>query len=112
MVSDIDKELKEEEKEVKHERVEMQMEAPKSENPHLQARPHLIFWAVVVVLFTAVLFFMIGYNYGQDNVSTSTAEVTESDSVDAPPVPEMPSATAATDDTTVSAEATLSTVAE
>jgi hypothetical protein len=87
-------------------------EVNKSNNPHMQVRPVLIGWAVIVVLFTAAVFFMIGYNYGQDNPSTTTTETTESDSAEVPPVPEMPSATAATDDTTVSAEATLSTIAE
>ena len=95
MASDVEKELKEEEKELKAEKPEteeveetkepkvkkskenppaggeMQMEAPKRENPHLRARPILIFWAVVVVLFTAVIFFVIGMNYGDDNRSLS-----------------------------------------
>lgn len=69
----------------------------KIENPHLKVRPVLIFWAIVVVLFTAAVFFMIGYNYGQDNPPTTSSETVNSDSAGVPPVPEMPSATATTD---------------
>ena len=86
-------------------------EVNKSNNPHLQVRPVLIGWAVAVVLFTAAIFFMIGYNYGQDNAPASTAEVTESDSAVVPPVPGDPSETA-TDDSGSPAVPELSTVAE
>jgi cytoskeletal protein RodZ len=74
-------------------------EENKYKNPHLQIRPHLIFWAIVLVLFTAVLFFVIGSDYATNNVTISTQQGPEEL---APPVPDMPSATPATSATAAS----------
>lgn len=67
------------------------MAESKHHNPHLTVRPVLVAWAVVVVVFTAVIFFIIGLNYTEE--STPTTQIEDNSVVSAPPVPEIPSAT-------------------
>lgn len=58
-------------------------EVDKGSNPHLKFRPVLVFWALVVALFTALLFFVIGMNYADDKSTSSTQTDTDIISPDA-----------------------------
>lgn len=95
MANDIEKELKEEEKEVKHERVEMQMEAP----------PRAIRWdkmgkAGLLIIVVGALFLFIGYKYGKESGNEATeTTATETAATTDDSATTVASASAATDAT-------------